>query len=104
MKQKFSDSNLFGFLAAEFANADLERKSDQEVVLGCIQPGLAEWHRGIIAEGWALLNTPNFPWCPVRDNANRYFETETEAREWLLNVLEVLEASVRTIPKRDPCA
>lgn len=104
MEQEFSDSDLLSFLAAEFADADLDGKSDEEVVRGCVQAGLADWHRGIIAEGRALLNTPNFPWQQVGDYANRYFETETEAREWLTNMLEVLEEHVREIPKRDPCA
>ena len=104
MKQESSDSDLFSFLAAEFADADLDGKSDEEVVRGCAQYSLADWHRGIIVEGRALLSTPNFPWQQVGDYANRYFETETEAREWLTNVLEVLEEYVREIPKRDPCA
>ena len=104
MEQESSDSDLFSFLAAEFADSDLEGKSDEEVVRGCVHAALADWHRGIIAQGRALLNTPDFPWRQVGEYANRYFETETEAREWLTNVLEVLEEHVREIPKRDPCA
>ena len=104
MEQQSSDSDLLSFLAAEFADADLEGKSDEEVVRGCVQAGLADWHRGIIAEGRALLDTPNFPWYKVGDYANRYFETEIVAREWLTNILEVLEEGVRETPKRDPCA
>lgn len=104
MEQEFSDSDLMSFLAAEFADADLEGKSDEEVVRGCSQAGLGEWHGRIIAEGWALLSTPDFPWQQVGDYANRYFESEIEAREWLTNVLEVLDECIRTVPKRDPCA
>lgn len=104
MEQKSSNFDLLSFLAAEFADADLDGKNDEQVVRGCVQAGLANWHRGIIAEGRALLSTPNFPWQQVGDYANRYFETETEAREWLTNVLEVLEEGVRATSKRDPCA
>jgi len=104
MEQESSDSDLFSFLAAEFADADLDGKSDEELVRDCVQTGLADWHRGIIAEGLALLNVPNFPWCKVGDYANRYFETETEAREWLTTILEGLETGVRKTSKRDPCA
>ena len=102
MKQDISD--LFSFLAAEFADADFDGKSDEEIAGGCVQDSLTGWHRGIIAEGRALLNTPNFPWHKVGDYANRYFETETQAREWLTNILEVLERGVRKTAKRDPCA
>lgn len=104
MEQEFSQSDLFSFLAAEFADADLDGKSDDEVVRGCVQASLADWHRGIIAEGRALLSTPNFPWQQVGDYANRYFETESEAREWLTNILESLDAGVRQAPRKDPCA
>ena len=104
MNQESSDYDLFSFLAAEFADADLDGKSDDDVVRGCVQASLAEWHRGIIAEGRALLSTPNFPWQQVGDYANRYFEAETEAREWLTNVLDILDECLRIVPKRDPCA
>ncbi|HHZ83839.1 MAG TPA: hypothetical protein EYN18_09565 [Nitrospirales bacterium] len=104
MEQEFSNSDLLSFLAAEFADADLEGKSDEEVVRGCVQASLAEWHGGIITEGWALLNTPDFPWQQVGDYANRYFDSEIEAREWLTNILEMLENCLRDRPRRDPCA
>ena len=94
MEREYSDSDLFGFLAAEFSDSDLDGKSDEEVARGCVRASLVDWHRGIIAEGRALLNAPDFPWRRVGDFANRYFETETEAREWLGNVLDVLDFSI----------
>lgn len=65
---------------------------------------LQEYYLNLIVEGRMLLSTPNFPWEMVGLCANKYFETEAEAREWLANILEGLEAKVRKIPKRDPCA
>ncbi len=104
MKQDMSNFDLLSFLVAEFADAGLAGKSDEEIAQSCVHAPLADWHRGIIAEGRVLLNTSNFPWEQIGDYANRYFETETEAREWLANVLEALDEGVRETPKRDPCS
>ena len=104
MERHSQHSNLFRFLAEQFADADLDGRSDEEVARSCAQASPADQHRVTIAEGRELLNTPNFPWYKIGDCANRYFETEAEAREWLTSILDVLEDAVRKTPKRDPCA
>ena len=59
--------NLYSFLSSEFADADLESKTDEQVVLDSTTPNLVEWHRTIITEGRTALNSPSFPWRRVGD-------------------------------------
>ncbi|MGB7439461.1 MAG: hypothetical protein WA919_00200 [Coleofasciculaceae cyanobacterium] len=92
-----SNENLYSFLAAEFADADLENKSDQEVVRNCPTSDLVKWHRKIIDEGRTALNSSSFPWQEIGDYANRYFETEEEARKWLTQMLDLLEEGLNQI-------
>ena len=89
--------NLYSFLSAEFADADLEGKTDEEVVRNCTTSNLVEWHRTIIAEGRTALDSSSFPWGQVGDYANRYFETEQAARQWLIQILNQLESGVDSI-------
>lgn len=88
---------LYSFLSSEFADADFEGKSDEEVVRDTVTPNLVKWHRTIIAEGRAALNSSSFPWSTVGDYANRYFETEEDARIWLIQMLNQLELCVDNI-------
>jgi hypothetical protein len=94
--------NLYSFLSSDFADADLEGKSDEQVVLDSTTPNLVEWHRTIIAEGRSALNSPSFAWRRVGDYANRYFETEEAARNWLTQVLNQLECRVDNISGKEP--
>ncbi|MGQ4649111.1 hypothetical protein [Lyngbya aestuarii] len=89
--------NLYSFLAAEFADADLEGKSDQQVVHNCPTPELVNWHRTILTEGRTALHSSSFPWQKVADYANRHFENEEDVREWLTQILNLLEESVNKI-------
>ncbi len=94
--------NLYSFLSSEFADADLEGKSDEEVVRDIATPNLVEWHRTIIAEGRAALDSRSFPWRKVGDYANRYLETEEAARKWLTQVLDQLECRVDSVSGQEP--
>ena len=97
MTSKSNYENLYSFLSSEFADADLEGKSDEEVVRETTTPNLAAWHRTIIAEGRTALKSPSFPWRKVGDYANRYFETEQAARKWLTQVLNQLEHRIEKL-------
>lgn len=83
--------SLYSFLCAEFAEADLEGLTDEAVLLNCLKPQLQQWHRTVIAQGKAALAAEPFPWEAIADYANRYFETEMEARVWLTQILDRLE-------------
>ena len=97
MSQEPNYENLYSFLAGEFAEADFEGKSDTEIVLGCTNRELTQWHRTIIAEGRFALASPSFPWENIGDYANRHFVTEAAARTWLTQILNLLESSVEQL-------
>lgn len=86
--------NLYGFLAGQFADADLAGWSDEEAACASLAPDTATWHRRVLAEGRAALAAPSFPWHAVADHANRVLDTEEDARAWLSRMLDVLEREI----------
>lgn len=89
--------SLCSFLAAEFADADLANLTDAAVVSNCVELQLVSWHRTVIAQGRAALAAQPFPWEAIADYANRHFETESEARAWLTQMLDQLEQHLGSI-------
>lgn len=83
--------DLYGFLAGQFADADLAGWSDEEAVCASLAPDTIAWHRQVLAAGRAALASPAFPWRKVADYANRVFDAEDEARAWLSRMLDLLE-------------
>ena len=83
--------DLYGFLASEFADADLEGKTDEEVVRSCIMPLRTQWHGQVLAQGRAALASSAFPWREVARYANRDLRTEQAVAEWLTAMLDLLE-------------
>ena len=81
---------LYGFLASEFADADLEGKTDDEVVRSCITPLRTQWHGQVLAQGRAALASSAFPWREVAHYANRDLRTEEAVAEWLTTMLDLL--------------
>ena len=83
--------DLYGFLASEFADADLAGKTDEEVVRTCITPLRRDWHHQVLAQGRAALTSPGFPWRQVADYANRDLQSEEATAQWLTAMLDLLE-------------
>jgi hypothetical protein len=83
--------DLYGFLASEFADADLAGKTDEEVVRSCITPLRTQWHGQVLAQGKAALASSAFPWREVAHYANRDLRTEEAVVEWLTEMLDLLE-------------
>ena len=94
MTEEQTYQNLYSFLCAEFADADLEGKSDEEVILSCTQLNETQWYRQIIAEGRTALDSPSFPWHQVANYANRYLPTEKAVRKWLTQMIDLLEQNL----------
>jgi hypothetical protein len=88
---QLNTADLYAFLASEFADADLEGKTDEEVVRSCISPLLRQWHSTILAQGRAALASSAFPWREVADYANRDLRSEEAVAEWLTAMLDLLE-------------
>ena len=83
--------DLYGFLASEFADADLEGKTDEEVVRSCITPLRTQWHGRVLAQGRAALVSSAFPWRDVAHYANRDLRTQEAVAKWLTAMLDLLE-------------
>lgn len=94
---RFDD--LYGFLAAEFADADLAAMSDADIVRRCVTPDALEWLRRALAEGRGALRASPFPWKKIASYANRDFAA-AEARAWLTEMLDLLEREIARIELR----
>lgn len=94
---------LFSFLKEEFSTESFLLGAVGDIGDNDTHGSVPEYYMDLIVEGRMLLSTPNFPWEMLGLCANKYFETEVEAREWLTSILEGLEGEIRKIPKRDPC-
>ena len=94
--------DLYGFLASEFADADLERKTDEQVVRSCITPLHTQWHGQVLAQGRAALASSAFPWREVAHYANRDLRTEEAAAEWLTAMLDLLEHCLNRAAAKKP--
>ncbi len=95
---RFDD--LYGFLAAEFADADLSGMSDADVVRRRATPDAREWLHRVLADGRRALRTQPFPWRKIASYANRDFATAAEARAWLAEMLDLLEREIERIERQ----
>ncbi len=93
---------LYGFLASEFADADLEGKTDEQVVRSCITPLRTQWHGQVLAQGRAALASSALPWREVAHYANRDLRTEKSVTEWLTAMLDLLEHSLNRAAANKP--
>ena len=94
--------DLYAFLASEFADADLEGKTDEEVVRRCITPLRRQWHGQVLAQGRAALASSAFPWREVAHYANRDRRTEEAVAEWLTAMLDLLEHCLNRAAAKKP--
>lgn len=94
--------DLCAFLASEFADADLEGKTDEEVVRSCITPLRTQWHGQVLAQGRAALASSAFPWREVAHYANRDLRTEEAVAKWLTAMLDLLEHCLNCAAAKKP--
>src|SRR6185312_262478 len=95
---RFDD--LYGFLAAEFADADLSGMSDAEIVRRAVTAEALDWLRRVLAEGRRALRASPFPWKKIASYANRDFAVATQARAWLTEMLDLLEREIARVEPR----
>jgi hypothetical protein len=86
---------LFDFLAAWFAEADLEGRGDAEVIAAYRAVPDAPARAAVVAQGRALLARRRFPWREVALAANRRFADAAAARAWLQGVIDAISPSPR---------
>lgn len=86
--------SLDGYLAGNFADADLAGLSDEQAAVEGLNAETAEWHRAVLKEGRDALAAPDLDWRRLADYANRNFQSEQEARQWLARMLDVLKRAL----------
>jgi len=82
---------LFEFLAAWFAEADLEGRSDRAAIDAYRRVANRAERAMVIRQGRALLASRPLPWRAMSDAANRRFGNAEAAAAWLDGVLDALE-------------
>jgi hypothetical protein len=87
--------NLRNFFGVTFTESDLDRWTDEEAAKHYIAENVSIVRDSVIAEGKALLAGAVIPWEEIGRAANRYFENENDAKQWLLKV-------IRTVEKTNP--
>lgn len=82
---------LFEFLAAWFAEADLEERTDRAAIDAYARVADRTERVAVIRQGRALLASRPLPWRTMAQTANRRFSSAEEAAAWLDGVLDALE-------------
>lgn len=83
--------NLRNFLGVTFPESDLEGWSDEEAAVRYIAENVAIVRESLLKEGTKLLAEPAIPWEEIGKAANRYFENESQAKEWLVKIIHVVK-------------
>jgi hypothetical protein len=82
---------FWNFLGAWFPDSDLEGvESDDEVVLNFLRTENASKIKQVYLGGQEVLAMKDLPVQHISEEANRYFETASECREWLQRCLSIL--------------
>jgi hypothetical protein len=85
---------LYGYLAGQFADADLLDRTDEQAAVDGLTPETKTAYGDVLAEGRAALASPSLDWRRVGDYANRMFDNEGEARAWLTRMMDLLEQAL----------
>ena len=91
------DDPLCGYLAAQFADADLLGQTDEQAAADYVSRETRAAYQEVLDQGRAVLTAPSLDWRRIGDYANRYFKNEDEARRWLTRMMDVLEAALRKV-------
>ncbi|MEM6505610.1 MAG: contact-dependent growth inhibition system immunity protein [Planctomycetota bacterium] len=89
MKTEFRQ--FWSFIGAWFPDSDLEgMESDEQVVLSFIAVGDTGLIQQVRDQCEQILQLQELPVEEIMDEANRYFENESECRSWLKRVYDTL--------------
>lgn len=86
---------LYGYLAGQFADADLAGQTDEQAAVDGVTSETRAAYEDVLKEGRAILASPALEWRMIADYANRRFGDEDEARSWLTHMMDVLEETLR---------
>lgn len=88
--------SLYGYLAGQFADADLAGQTDEQAAIDGLRPETRAAYEDVLAAGRELLSAPAFDWKKIADHANRRLLNEQEARQWLTHMMDIVEDALKT--------
>jgi len=88
---------LYGYLAGQFADADLLGLTDEQAAVDGLAPETKAAYRQVLEQGRALLASQPSDWQRIGDYANRIFKTEDEAHRWLTRMMDLLEEALKKL-------
>lgn len=92
-----SHDALYGYLAGQFADADLLGLTDEQAAVDGLSPETKVAYSQVLHQGHALLASRPFDWQRVGDYANRVFKNEDDARRWLTQMMDLLEEALKKV-------
>lgn len=88
---------LYGYLAGQFADADLLGLTDEQAAVDGLTPETKAAYSEVLAQGRAVLATHPFDWRRVSDYANRIFKNDEDARRWLTRMMDLLDEALKKV-------
>jgi len=91
------DDALYGYLAGQFADADLLGLTDKQAAVDGVTAAKRAAYTKVLAQGRAVLASRPLDWRRISDYANRRFKDEEDARRWLTRMMDLLEAALKKL-------
>jgi hypothetical protein len=88
---------LYGYLAGQFADADLLGHTDEQAAIDGVSSETKAAYVQVLQQGRSMLAARPFDWRRVGDYANRIFKHEDEARHWLTRMMGLLEKALEKV-------
>lgn len=92
-----SNDALYGYLAGQFSDADMIGQSDEQTAVDGVSNATRAAYEDVLRQGHSVLASTPFDWQRIGDYANRAFEDEDEARRWLKQMMDLLEAALKAL-------
>jgi hypothetical protein len=92
-----TNDELYGYLAGQFADADLLGQTDEQAAVDGVSPDTKAAYKNVLGQGRALLASPSLKWQHIGDYANRIFKSEDETRRWLTRMMDLLDAALQKV-------
>lgn len=88
---------LYGYLAAQFADADLLGLTDEQAAMDGLTQETKAAYSDVLDQGRAVLASRPLDWRRVSDYANRIFKNEEDARQWLTRMMDLLDEALKKL-------
>lgn len=81
---------LSSFLSTTYSEADLDEFTDREATEVALELWTRSRTKDLLDDYSGLSYQVEFPWKEIGRSANRYFENEKQAREWLTEMMSIV--------------